>query len=216
MTYPKILRHLAVFTGDAQGEPKSRFGPFKIANYTRVVRWFVLFVLCVFTWGAVNSNASAADEEKLSALKAAFVYNFIKYVRWPETTEGDIIYVGILGDNPLAKPLREISEKRQVRGKRLEVKVFSDGKAIESCEILFVSADHVAELDTFRERLEASHVLLIGDTKGLVEKGVAINFVLAKERLRFEISQEALNRAKLEIGAQMLKLAILVDKKKTK
>lgn len=164
----------------------------------------------------MGTGAPAAEDERLTRFKAVFVYNFIEYVRWPDAAESDVFSLGILGDSPLVEPLREISEKRKVKGKRLEVKVFPDATALEPCEVLFVSQDHATELESLRETLEARNVLLIGDTEGLAADGVAINFVLVKGKLRFEISQAALDRAELVAGAQLMKLAILVDKKEAK
>jgi hypothetical protein len=216
MIHIDILRHMIFFFSDVRSEIMTQFKSFKTARPMLVLRRPLLLVLCGLLCVGVTSDAFGANKEKVNQLKAAFIYNFIKYVQWPEDVDGDVIHVGILGDDPLAKPLREIAKKRKVKGKRLEVQIFSDGQPFHPCEIIFVSANRVDDLDTFREELEASHVLLIGDTKGLVEKGVAINFVLLKDRLRFEVSQKALKRAKLVIGAQMLKLAILVDKKENK
>ena len=192
-------------------------GRFQAAAHGLAFRRVLLSALCsLLAWGAMGTGAPAAEDAKLTRFKAVFVYNFIEYVRWPDAAESDVISLGILGDSPVAESLREISEKRKVKGKRLEVKVFPDATTLEPCEVLFVSQDHASELDSLRETLEARNVLLIGETEGLAAGGVAINFVLVKEKLRFEISQAALDRAGLVAGAQLMKLAILVDKKEAK
>ena len=173
---------------------------------------FLLLAVVGLACLAVASDAFAVDKERLVRLKAAFIFNIIGYVRWPESAQ-DNITVGILGEDPVAEPLREISEKRKVKGKRMEVKVFPEARGIGPCNILFVSSPHVTALDSLREHLESSHVLLIGDTDGLAGNGVAVNFVVEKERLRFQVSLQALKRASLVVGAKMLNLSILVDEK---
>jgi hypothetical protein len=197
--------------------PGTGLKPLRTRTRVLVLRFFLHLVLAGYAWCAAASAVFAVEEGKLIQLKAAFIYSFIEYVRWPEaTSEDDVIKIGILGEDSLVKPLRQIAERRKVEGKRLVVEVFPDGNAIEPCKILFIPGNRVAELDSLREGLEASNVLLIGDTDGLAKKGVAINFVVARERLRFEISRNALKRANLKVGAKMLNLAILVDQKEGK
>lgn len=205
-----MLRHAIPFLG-AQNKRDARSKSFMNTTCMMCKRLLLFFVLCGISWSVLVSDACAEDQEKVNQLKAAFIYNFIKYVQWPEDTKEDVIVVGILGEDPVVKPLQEIAKKRKVKGKKLVIKVFSDGEPFHPCQIIFVSANRVDDLDASRKELEAAHVLLVGDTKGFIEKGVAVNFVLSKERLRFQVSQKALTRAKLVIGAQMLKLAILVD-----
>jgi|GEM_PF-589015 hypothetical protein len=201
-----------VLRGSAQ--KRRRIGPARLCegggppNLRRFLLLAVVGLACL----AVVSDAFAVDKERLIRLKAAFIFNIIGYVRWPESAQ-DNITVGILGEDPVAVPLRAISKKRMVKGKRMEVKVFPEASGIGPCNILFVSAPHVAALDSLGVQLESSHVLLIGDTDGLAGKGVAVNFVVVKERLRFEVSLQALKRAGLVVGAKMLNLSILVDEK---
>src|SRR5207249_10420448 len=70
-------------------------------------------------------------------IKAAYLYNFIKYVDWP--SYGDTITIGVLGDNPFGPALGPLNGK-VVKGRRLVIKEFDSVRDALNCQICFVSS----------------------------------------------------------------------------
>ena len=80
-----------------------------------------------------------------------------------------------------------------------------------SCHLLFITPPFTDDIDRIKEALHGHNVLTVSDSPGLAEAGVAINFTLVRDQLRFEINRASLETAGLRASAQLLKLAILVD-----
>ncbi len=179
------------------------------------MRKWTAILICILWVSGTALCAHADESERLVRFKAVFIYNFISYMHWPDETQDKVFKIGILGDSPLEKPLREISKKRSSEDKKLQVEVYRAVEDLEPCHVLFISSEHVGELDEIMQRLEDRSVLTIADTPGLANRGVTINFVLVKGKLKFEINQQALQRAGLRASAQLLKLAILVKEEDT-
>ena len=172
-----------------------------------------LYVFCVavlFTTPC-SGQATEADIKRLGIIKAAFVYNFLDYVVRPEDDEPEVYRVVVLGDSHVAKPLQMISERKKVKGRKIQVLTYPKITAFDTCNVLYISSELAADIDTVRALVEGWTVLIIGESPGLAAKGVAFNIVPDGRTMRFEVNQRALRRVGLTAGSQLLKLATLVD-----
>src|ERR1051326_5087862 len=96
--------------------------------------YIILFFLLAGFTPVSEQNASSEAEEY--ALKAAFLYNFSKYVEWPPSTMDNDFYVGVCGPSPILEPLREIARTKTVKGKKIIIKEYSNPEQIRFCHIL--------------------------------------------------------------------------------
>src|SRR2546427_13179053 len=76
-------------------------------------------------------------------IKAAYLYNFVKYVDWPSS--GDTITIGVLGGNPFGSALASLNGK-VVKGRRLVIKELESVRDAQKCQILFVSSSEKSRL----------------------------------------------------------------------
>jgi len=152
---------------------------------------------------AAEPNGPSEDQ-----LKAAFVYNFIKFVDWPsgERRAGETFRVCLLGEGP-ATALFEDLNGQEALGRRLTVTALQSPQEARSCQVLFVAASQTARLTEVIDALAGAPVLTIGDTDGYARRGVMINMFLENKRIRFDINAEAARTAGLRISAKLLKLA---------
>ncbi len=192
-------------------------------NNHPALSWFrlhILFVSCtVIALGGILPGASHGQEDpgdRLSQFKAAFIYHFIDYIQWPESLQDSVFTIGILGNTEIETTLREISRKRKVSGRNLKIMVFDEIEHATMCHLLFISNEYAGQIEKIQDQLENSNILTVSDTPGLAEEGVAINFALVDDRLKFEINRQRLEQARLQASAQLLKLAILVDEPRVK
>lgn len=152
-------------------------------------------------------RAQAAGEYDL---KAAFLYNFAKFVDWPPAAfpePGSSFRICVLGRDPFGGSLQAAVNGEEIAGHRLTVMRSESLAKPSGCQILFVSR---SERDQTREILAAvkdSPVLTVGDVPGFLEQGGIINFLLEGNKVRFEINNEAAARAKLNISSKLLQLA---------
>src|ERR1700685_3288967 len=93
-------------------------------------------LLLLFSFSAFTFVQTEVEEYNL---KAAFIYNFSKYIDWGSYQKGNQFIIGILGKSPIAKPLDEIAGAKMVNNKKIVLKVFSKPQDITFCNILFIS-----------------------------------------------------------------------------
>jgi hypothetical protein len=173
-----------------------------------VIVFLAMLLAVPVPWGnghAADRNAPAPAEYQL---KAAFVYNFIKFVEWPSTerSTSDTLRVCILGEVPAAAPFDDLNGQEAL-GRRLSVSVLRSLHEARSCQVLFVAASQSARLTEVLATLGGAPVLTIGDTEGYARRGVMINMFLENKRVRFEINAETARSAGLRISTKLLKLA---------
>ncbi len=163
---------------------------------------------------AVSTLAPAAEPEAGEyEIKAAFIYNFARYVEWPEGNgpdSGEVFIIGVLGDDPFGELLDEIARTETIGDKPIVIRRFDTIDDYTPCHILFIAASEQDHLPTIVETLADSPVLLMGDTAGFAREGVAVNFVIERGKVRFEINPAAIARAGLKISSKLLRLATIV------
>jgi hypothetical protein len=162
---------------------------------------------CVLLVIAPNTEAQAASE---SQVKAAFLYNFAKFVEWPSQSFPDgntPVVIGVIGDEHIADALDQICKGRTIDGRRLVSRRLSSDGNTEGCHILFVAATEKRHISAILDRLGDSSVLTVGDTEGFISNGGMVGFVIQKSKIGFEVNAGAAKRKRLKISSQLLKLA---------
>jgi hypothetical protein len=141
-------------------------------------------------------------------VKAAYIYNFAKFVEWPAGGSGDID-VCLLGDDPFGNDLSLI-EGKKIINRKIVIKEVASYRNASGCDILFISSSEENNLTRILKFLKRSPVLTIGDSEGFAEKGVMINFYMENRTVRFEINPKAAGHAGLRISSNLLRIAKIV------
>jgi hypothetical protein len=152
--------------------------------------------------------ASAAGEYEL---KAAFVFNFIKFTEWPadESNKSDEPFViGVLGKDPFGGALDRVIDGETIHNRKIVVRRFArmDDLAANS-QILFISASEEHNLGAVVKLLDGQAVLTISEIANFTERGGVIELKKDGNRIVFEVNLSAAKRAGLSLNAQLLKLA---------
>ena len=155
-------------------------------------------------------SACAQEEAEESNLKAAFLYNFTKYIDWNNTDSSDVFAIGVLGSSAIYAPLEEIAQTKMANNKRIVVRHFNNPSEITFCNILFISARSPFSLSSILDKT-GKGTLTVAEEPGFAQKGVAFNFVLINDKLKFEANMKSIADAGLKASSQLLKLAKIVD-----
>ena len=144
-------------------------------------------------------------------VKAAFIFNFAKFVDWPARSfakTNSPIVVGVLGKNVFGDNLEKVIRDKTVNNRRFRfIEVASTDEATH-CHILFISPSEKDNVRKIIESLRNASVLTIGETDHFTDAGGMINFVLEGRNIRFEINNTAAKKAGLQISSKLLSLAI--------
>jgi hypothetical protein len=145
-----------------------------------------------------------------SQLKAAFLFNFAKFVEWPPAAFAEAtspMVIGILGENPFGDDLERTIRGKTINNRPLVVREFRSPGEATNCHILFISASEKKRLAEIFDGLHGKSVLTVSETDGFTEAGGMINFVAEGNKIRFQINDAAAKGAGLKISSKLLSLA---------
>jgi hypothetical protein len=152
----------------------------------------------------------AQSRETESNLKAAYIYNFTQYINWEAGHDDEDFIIGELGYSGLDSALGTIARNYLVNNHRIILRHYNKPEDIGYCQILFIPEKCDYPLHTILKRLRRG-VLTIAEKKGYAREGVALNFVLVNDKLKFEANEKAIYNMGLKASSQLLKLAIIVN-----
>ena len=169
----------------------------------------LMLMLALPAWPGDVHPAAVSEYQ----IKAAFLYNFAKFVDWPPIAPGEEdnnFKIGILGDDPFGADI-DVIENKQVRGMPLQIVRAASLNELWGCRVIFLAAGVRFRLRSILERLQERPVLTVSDTSGFAHQGVIINLITVGSKIRFEINPTAADRAGLKISSHLLRLADIVE-----
>ena len=189
-----------------------------------------VIVLAMPNFG-VGSRAAAAEKAGNPQyneydVKAAFLYNFIKFAEWPadKLAEPNTLAIGILGENPFGKAFENIKGKT-VQNRKVVIKQFgkfselckdtakdktkycANAQSLRQCHLLFICKSEQPYFEQIMGTISEAGVLTVGENEGFLEAGGIINFVPNAEKAVFEINLTVAKKEKIRISSQVLRLA---------
>jgi len=152
--------------------------------------------------------AAFAQDVTEPALKAAFIYNFMKFTEWPESfPAADPFVICVLNDSAVGDALERIVKGREFAGHRMTVSLVPSGMK-EGCHVLYVSGVTTARQGAqLLSVINDSPVLTISDLGWFTEAGGMAQFFYERGQLRFNIGLEAVKRSRLLMSSKLLVLA---------
>lgn len=164
---------------------------------------------------AVSFSAySQTEVSKEYQLKAVFLFNFIQFVQWPETSfeeESSPFIIGILGNDPFGFFLDKTVEGEAVNGHPLVVQRYRSVEEIGKCHILFVGISDRKVINQALDSLSDKNILTVSDLQNFGAHGGMIGFVTREGKVRFQINHKAAEEANLIISTKLLRLAEIVE-----
>lgn len=149
--------------------------------------------------------ASAAQEVRLEyQVKAAYLYNFMKFVEWPAGSGGPLT-ICVAGRNPFGSVLADTVRGELIEGRPIEIKVILEPEP--GCHAVFVP--RTAAVTAYLRAAQGTPTLTVGESPRFIEQGGIINFFLEGSNVRFQINPSAAERARLRISSRLLQLARL-------
>lgn len=176
-----------------------------------LVRANIFFLLGLALLTPVLQGRAQAPPATEYQLKAAYLWNFAKFIDWPATAftnDTSPFVMGVLGDNPFGSDLELTVRGKQINTHPITVKPRVTLAEARQCHILFVSTSETNRLAEIFQSLSGTSVLTVGETGQFTEKGGMINFVFEDKKIRFQINDDAAKSASLKISSKLLSLAV--------
>jgi hypothetical protein len=182
-------------------------------SHREAVRAFAGILLwCLLAVPGIHAQQSKPGEFEV---KAAYLYNFGRFVEWPdesETVKSDTFEICVLGADPFGPTLDTTLATRTVGGKSVAAKRIAKPQDVDSCRILFISSSEEGHLKETLAALDKANVLTVSDIPRFSQRGGMIGFLLDGSRVRFEVNLEAAQKAGLALSSELLKVAMSVKK----
>jgi hypothetical protein len=162
----------------------------------------VLALTAVFAAGAAEPSRPTDYQ-----VKAAFLYNFAKFVKWPEGTLKGHFVVAVIGQDPFGETLDRAFAGKTILDRPVEVRRARDVQEASGAQIVFVGGSERARLPAVLSGLKTSGALTVGDMDRFADGGGMIGFQLKDATVRFEVNLREVNQAGLQMSSQLIKLA---------
>lgn len=180
------------------------------AGEMNVSAWLArLFFVVPFLLSAQLAAAQSPAAHE-AGLKAAFLFNFFRFVEWPEAAlpPGGTLQLCMLDRSSLEASAFDAMNGRSVNGHPLQVRWLPGSGDLSGCHMAYAGEGAARAL--LAARVASQPVLLVSDAEGFAAQGGGIGLLARDGRLRFEINLDAARRANLRVSAQLLKLAVSV------
>jgi hypothetical protein len=173
--------------------------------------WALLIVGTLSFYAVV---AAQSDQPSEHVVKAAFLFNFTKFVEWPDASFSDPhapIVIGIVGDDPFGDSLARIISGQKAQGRAIVIVKYRRGDDLRHCHVLFISTSERFRAIQILSGLQQASVLTVSDIDGFAEAGGDMQFVMQENRVRFIVNLDAATQSKLRISAKLLALARVIN-----
>ena len=185
-------------------------------------------LLLMSTW--LIGMAPQVDANKVAQVKSAFVVNFVRYTRWPDSAFGDDaapITVAVVGHDPMGRALDDAATGKKVAGRQIairrvaiptgdpessarDVDLTALTDTLADVQVVFVSEQERRIIPDLLTALRTRPVLVVSDAPNFCRQGGMLGFVLRDNRLAFEANPDRIDAAHLKVSSKLLKLATIV------
>ena len=166
---------------------------------------FFFVLLAAFSSGAQTAQPSEYQ------VKAAFLFNFAKFVDWPATAfpaPASPVIIGVLGKNVFGDSLEQTLHNKSINNRPVELKIFQTVAEATNCHVLFISTSEKGHLAKTLAALQGTSILTVSEMDEFISAGGMINFVIEDSKIHFEINDSAAEKAGLKISSKLLSLSI--------
>lgn len=157
-----------------------------------------------------GAPARAAEAYSPDAVIAAYLYRFTSYVDWPQQDlAGHPFVIDVYGDPGVAEALRRLLPGHPIHNEIAEIREIRSARDLGDPQMLYVGEGHADFLRAVASDA-GRHVLVVTHEEQGLDVGSALNFVTVDNRVRFEVSLTAADRAGIKISSELLSVALRV------
>jgi hypothetical protein len=181
----------------------------KISGFRRA---FAIGVLIQGVCFGLSAPTSAQTVEE-SRVKAAYLYNFAKFVDWPSGTfrnPNDPAVICVVGDERTSDVLESAVIGKRANGRPVEARSPHSSEEFKACQVLFIGFTDKERIAHLLNGLQRSSVLTVGQNDQFISLGGMINLALSHATIELEIDPDASNAVGLKISSRLLVIARLV------
>ncbi len=156
------------------------------------------------------SSISLAQDRPIHEIYSMMVFNFTKYVQWPDHGQTGEFVIGVIGNPEVYNTLNAWYGGKTKGSKTYVIKKFTSSTEVSDCHVIFIDKSRSGEFELVNEKVKGKGTLIITEKNGLGHRGSAINFKTVDNKLKFELNQKAIETSNLKVSGALSALAILI------
>ncbi len=167
---------------------------------------------CICTIAVDGSVATSQPASAEYQVKAAFLYNFAKFVEWPPQAfpSPDSPFTICLAGDPFEGALDRTVQGELLDRRPLMVRRIIPAEDLRGCQMIYLAPNENRRSAEIIDAAVNSPILTVGETDSFINEGGIIRFVRSGGRIHFQINPDAAERASLRVSARLLRLADIV------
>ena len=172
----------------------------------------IVLLILLKLLGAISIGAQTSPPTEYQ-VKAAFIYNFAKFVEWPPnafTDEKSPITLCVYGKDPFGSALDDAIRAKAIGNRNFVIRRTKTLQDLNACQIVFVASSESQQLREILAGLSGSNALIVGESPHFAEQVGHIQFLMEDNRIRFAINVDSVNRARFHMSSKLLALAQIV------
>lgn len=162
---------------------------------------FAILLVCGAFRPAIAEDTVAAD---ISAVEAAFLFNFAIYTEWP-VLPADEFRICVLGSDPVLAAL--VSIKRKIKDRQVNVTNITSATQAQTCQVLFVGKSEHGTINDLARQIGKTPVMVVSEANGYDPRNVTVELFTQQDRIAFRINHTAAQENSLTVSSKLLKLA---------
>jgi len=170
------------------------------------------FILFIGHLAFAKPTPSASIEGRpMHEIHSMMMYNFMKYVEWPEERKNGEFKIGVVGNNDVYQTLTSWYQNKRKGSQTFDIKFYPSVNEVPAdCHMVYLGKSNSKEFEDLQTKVENSSTLIITDGSGLGKKGSGINFRVVNGKLRFELNKNSFVAHNLKVATELANLAILI------
>lgn len=158
-----------------------------------------------FAVGALAAEQRTATAE--DDIKAAFLFNFTKFVEWPAFDRTRPFRICTVAESAFGTAVERAVTGETAGGRAIEHIAPPTPDAARACHILFVGRLESDRIERWMAAVRGAPMLLVGESRTAWDRGVHINFVVDENRVKFDVNPDAASRVGLTVSSKLLRVA---------
>ena len=169
-------------------------------------RWPVVVAIALLACarGVAAEQRTATDEDNI---KAAFLYNFTKFIVWPAQPGGEPFRICTVAEPAFGVAVDRIIADESIDGRSIVRHSPAAPDGARGCQILFLGRLENDRAEKWIAAVRGTPVLVVGESPAVWERGAHINFVVDDNRVRFDVNTNATTESGLSVSSKLLRVA---------
>ena len=170
----------------------------------------ILTSFILFTSSTVEK--SDLSEQVNARIKSIYIYNFTKYLEWPEDYKEGNFVIGFIGSNTsLLTELSKMAGTKQVGNQAIQIRNISSIDNSDKFNIIYILTEKSVQLSEVLSKMKGKSTLIITDKPGLAKQGACINFVVVDSKQKIELNKTNIAKSNLKVATTLVTMATEVN-----